>query len=86
LSTGARRVYGVVLSGGGHDGATGATAVHTFGGTVIAGDKATSTSFSMPSATIERDRAITDVAALDDIAPLLVGLATSAPIELTRRP
>jgi two-component system chemotaxis response regulator CheB len=30
----------VVLSGGGHDGATGATAVHHFGGTVLASERA----------------------------------------------
>jgi two-component system, chemotaxis family, protein-glutamate methylesterase/glutaminase len=45
------RAIAVVLSGGGHDGATGATAVHRFGGTVVATNEATSTSFAMPAAT-----------------------------------
>jgi two-component system chemotaxis response regulator CheB len=46
------RAIAVVLSGTGHDGATGATAVHRFGGTVLATDEASSQSFAMPSATI----------------------------------
>ena len=41
----------VILSGRGHDGATGATAIHQFGGTVVATDEATSDWFSMPRAT-----------------------------------
>jgi two-component system chemotaxis response regulator CheB len=58
----------VVLSGGGHDGATGATAIHAFGGAVLASDEATSEVFSMPSATITRDSAIDDVGPLDELA------------------
>jgi two-component system, chemotaxis family, protein-glutamate methylesterase/glutaminase len=69
-----RRAVAVVLSGGGHDGATGATAVHVCGGTVVATDEASSSSFSMPSATIERDGAVDHVVALDGVAGLLLSL------------
>lgn len=64
----------VVLSGRGLDGATGATAVHHFGGQVIASDATTSAFFAMPEATITRDEAVDHVLPLDDIAPLLVAL------------
>jgi two-component system, chemotaxis family, protein-glutamate methylesterase/glutaminase len=70
LSVG-RRAVAVVLSGYGNDGATGATAVHHLGGVVVASDRATSTVFAMPSATIERDKIIDHVVPVDDIAPLL---------------
>jgi two-component system chemotaxis response regulator CheB len=73
------RAIAVVLSGTGHDGATGATAVHRFGGTVLATDEASSTSFAMPSATIDRDGAIDHVVHLDELPALLMQLA-SAPI------
>jgi two-component system chemotaxis response regulator CheB len=66
------RVIAVVLSGNGHDGATGAAAVHEFGGTVIASDEATSEVFSMPDAAITRDHAVDFVLPLDQIAALLV--------------
>ncbi|MGH3914011.1 MAG: chemotaxis protein CheB [Pseudonocardiaceae bacterium] len=56
------------------DGATGATAIHHFGGQVIASDAATSTAFAMPEATITRDNAIDHVLAVNDIAKLLVNL------------
>lgn len=62
------RATAVVLSGGGHDGATGATAIHRFGGTVLASNEATSAHFSMPRATIERDNIIDDIVAVDQIA------------------
>jgi hypothetical protein len=65
----------VVLSGGGHDGATGATAVHQFGGTVLASDELTSEYFSMPQATIERDSVIARIVPLGEIAALLVSNA-----------
>ena len=65
------RATAVVLSGGGHDGATGATAVHRFGGTVLASSEASSINFSMPQATIERAQVIDQVVALDDIAAVL---------------
>jgi two-component system, chemotaxis family, protein-glutamate methylesterase/glutaminase len=68
------RAIAVVLSGGGHDGATGATAVHTLGGIVVASDEASSKSFSMPRATIERDHAVDHVVPLDGIAELIGSL------------
>lgn len=70
LTVGARAMA-VVLSGHGIDGATGATAVHHFGGLVIASDEASSTEFSMPGATISRDTIIDHVVPLDDIPALL---------------
>jgi two-component system chemotaxis response regulator CheB len=70
-----RRVIAVVLSGHGHDGATGASVVHRMGGTVLASDRASSQAFSMPSATIESDN--TDhVAHLDTIGALLTAMVT----------
>jgi two-component system chemotaxis response regulator CheB len=72
------RVIAAVLTGTGHDGATGATAVHRLGGTVLATDAASSRSFSMPAATIARDHAIDRVIDLDQLAPLLVELVTAA--------
>ncbi|MEA2169643.1 MAG: two-component system, chemotaxis family, protein-glutamate methylesterase/glutaminase [Solirubrobacteraceae bacterium] len=68
----------VVLSGGGHDGATGATAINACGGTVIATDEASSMMFSMPRATIRRDDAVDHVVALDDVADLLVELTAAS--------
>jgi two-component system chemotaxis response regulator CheB len=74
------RAIAAILSGKGHDGATGATAVHRFGGTVLATDEASSRSFSMPGATIARDGAIDHVVDLDQLAPLLVRLVTAPAI------
>jgi len=73
------RAIAVALSGAGHDGATGATAVHHFGATVLASDEAASQAFSMPAATIERDGAIDHIVDLDGLAALLTHLA-HAPI------
>lgn len=70
------RVIAVVLSGTGIDGATGATAVHRFGGVVIASNAASSTALSMPQATISRDGIIDHVVPLDGIAHLLITLVT----------
>jgi two-component system, chemotaxis family, protein-glutamate methylesterase/glutaminase len=64
----------VVMTGGGQDGATGATAIHKHGGTVLATDKQTSRLFSMPSATIERDAIGPDVVPVDRVAEALVQL------------
>jgi two-component system, chemotaxis family, protein-glutamate methylesterase/glutaminase len=64
----------VVLSGAGHDGATGASAIHRFRGTVLASSEASSEYFSMPQATIERERALDYVVPLDEIADLLVSI------------
>ncbi|TYB60296.1 chemotaxis protein CheB [Nonomuraea sp. PA05] len=67
-------VVAVVLSGNGNDGATGATAVHHFGGLVIATDAATSNHFSMPAACISRDDIVDHVLSLDQVAPMLLAL------------
>lgn len=75
------RAVAVVLSGHGIDGATGATAVHHFGGVVIASDEATSTEYSMPRATIGRDTIIDYAVALDNIPDLLMTLATAMRLE-----
>lgn len=64
----------VVMTGGGHDGATGATAIHKHGGAVLATDEATSHAFSMPSATIERGSIRPTVIALDDVASAVTSL------------
>jgi two-component system chemotaxis response regulator CheB len=77
------RVIAVVLSGTGHDGATGATAVHHFGGTVLATDEASSQSFSMPEATIARDHAIDHVVDLDDVSTLLMQLISVPRLDVT---
>ena len=72
------RATAVVLSGGGHDGATGATAVHHFGGTVLASSEATSEHFSMPLATIQRRGAIDHVVALNEIADLVASIIAAS--------
>ena len=76
-----RRAVAVVLTGRGNDAATGASAVHRFGGTVIASTLATSTQQSMPQATIDRGNTIDHIVALDDVAALLQALVTTPPIE-----
>jgi two-component system chemotaxis response regulator CheB len=68
------RAVAVVLSGYGNDGATGATAIHRMGGLVVASDQSTSSVFSMPNATISRDRIIDHVVPVGDIAVLLAEL------------
>lgn len=73
LATACReRVVAVVLSGSGHDGATGAVAVHDLGGKVIASDEATSDVFAMPDAAITRDHAVDFVLPLERIPARLV--------------
>jgi two-component system chemotaxis response regulator CheB len=72
-----KRVIAVVLSGRGNDGATGASAVHRFGGTVIACTAVSSTEAAMPQATIDRDNAVDHVVSLGDIAALLQTLTTA---------
>jgi two-component system chemotaxis response regulator CheB len=67
----------VVLSGGGHDGATGASAIHRFGGTVLASSEATSTHFSMPQATIDRETVIDEIVALSDFGDLLASMVNA---------
>lgn len=74
----AQRTTAVILSGGGSDGATGAVALHDFGGTVIAADKATSAYFGMAEAAISRDDAVGHVLPVGEIPALLISLAESA--------
>jgi two-component system, chemotaxis family, protein-glutamate methylesterase/glutaminase len=64
----------VVMTGGGQDGATGATAIHKHGGTVLATDEETSHTFSMPSATIKRDSIHPTVVPLERVADTLLQL------------
>jgi two-component system chemotaxis response regulator CheB len=71
------RATAVILSGGGHDGATGASAVHRFGGTVLASSEASSERFSMPQAAIERDSAIDQVVSLNMIADRLAAIVAA---------
>jgi two-component system chemotaxis response regulator CheB len=75
------RVIAVTLSGDGKDAATGATAVHHFGGTVIVTSPETSTWQSMPGATMDRDHITDHVVPLDDLAGLLLALTTTPLIE-----
>lgn len=76
LAVGSRAIA-VVLSGTGVDGATGATAVHHFGGQVLASDEASSAHFSMPHATMTRDSILTAAAPVDELAALLTALVDS---------
>jgi two-component system chemotaxis response regulator CheB len=69
------RAIVVILSGMGHDGASGAVAVHRFGGAVIASDKSSSAFFAMPRAAIETDSAVDYVLPLSDISSMLVALS-----------
>jgi two-component system, chemotaxis family, protein-glutamate methylesterase/glutaminase len=68
------RALAVILSGTGHDGATGASAIHACGGTVLATDELSSAMYSMPLAAITRDGAVDRVLPLDQIADALVEL------------
>lgn len=71
------RAIAVVLTGEGLDAATGVTAVHHFGGTVIACHPDSAQAEAMPKAAIARDDAVDEVVSLTDIAPLLVNLTTA---------
>jgi two-component system chemotaxis response regulator CheB len=74
------RAVAVILSGAGRNGATGATAVHVLGGTVLATDEATSTQYAMPLAAIERDETVDRIVPLDDVAQLLTDLVAAPPL------
>jgi two-component system chemotaxis response regulator CheB len=70
----AKRSIAVILSGEGNDGATGATALHDFGGTVVASDELSSEHYAMPEAAIGRDDVVDYVLPLKAIADALVEL------------
>jgi len=72
------RVIAVVLTGTGEDGATGVSAVHDRGGTVVAQDEGSSEFFGMPHAAIATG-AVDVVLPLEEIAPKLVALSESVP-------
>ena len=65
----------VVLTGLGHDGAAGATAIKRLGGTLIASSLATSQEPSMPEAAIDTGL-VDQVLPLDDIGAALMELAS----------
>jgi two-component system, chemotaxis family, protein-glutamate methylesterase/glutaminase len=70
-------IIGVVLTGAGSDGASGAVAIKAAGGVVIAQDKATSLFFGMPGAAIDAG-AVDFILPLENIAPALMRLLRSA--------
>ncbi len=67
------RAVAVVLTGTGHDGATGAQAVKRAGGCVIVQDESTSEFFGMPKSAIDAGQ-VDQILPLDQIAPALVAL------------
>jgi len=69
------RLIAVVLTGTGHDGARGVTAVKQAGGTVIAQDEAAE-HFAMPEAAIRTDT-VDHIVPLAEMAPLLAKLASA---------
>ena len=71
------RVIAAVLTGRGNDAATGATAVHRFGGTVIVSTLESSAAAAMPQATIERGDTADHVVALSRLGDLLIALTTA---------
>jgi two-component system chemotaxis response regulator CheB len=81
-----RRSIGVILSGAGHDGATGATALHDFGGVVIAADEKSSGYFAMPKAAIERDDIVDYIVPVEKIADLLSLLVTDHDVSKSAEP
>jgi two-component system chemotaxis response regulator CheB len=68
------RSIAVILSGAGNDGATGATALHAFGGVVIAASRESSKNFGMPGAAIARDEIVDYVVSVEEIPALLTKL------------
>jgi two-component system, chemotaxis family, protein-glutamate methylesterase/glutaminase len=71
------RAVAVVLTGTGHDGATGAQAVKRAGGKVIVQDEFTSEFFGMPRSAIDAGQ-VDLILPLDKIAPALVALCGTA--------
>ena len=71
------RAVAVVLTGTGHDGATGAQAVKQAGGQVIVQDESTSEFFGMPKSAIDAGQ-VDQILPLDQIAPALVALCGEA--------
>jgi two-component system, chemotaxis family, protein-glutamate methylesterase/glutaminase len=71
------RAVAVVLTGTGHDGASGAQGVKRAGGTVIVQDESTSEFFGMPKAAIEAGD-VDLILPLDQIAPALEALVGGA--------
>ncbi len=71
------RAVAVVLTGTGHDGATGAQAVKQAGGRVIVQDESTSEFFGMPKSAIDAGQ-VDQILPLDQIAPALVALCGEA--------
>lgn len=69
----------MVLSGSGSNAATGATAIHHFGVTVVAATPDSSLHPCMPYAAITRDTVTDHVVHLDGVAGLLCTLAHSTP-------
>jgi two-component system chemotaxis response regulator CheB len=69
------RAIAVVLTGTGSDGAMGASAVHSSGGTVIVQDPETAEFRGMPDAAVEAGAA-DFVLPLDEIAPVLHSLVS----------
>jgi two-component system chemotaxis response regulator CheB len=67
------RAIAVVLTGAGHDGARGVTAIKERGGTVLAQDEASSEFFSMPSAAIQTG-SVDQVVSLDEMSGAIVKL------------
>jgi len=66
-----RRSVGLVMTGMGKDGTEGLAAIKAAGGTTFAQDQHSSVIFGMPKVAIEAG-VVDEVAALDDLAPLLV--------------
>jgi two-component system chemotaxis response regulator CheB len=70
------RAIAVVLTGSGHDGAMGVTAIKQRGGIVVAQDEASSEFFGMPGAAIKTG-VVDHIVPLDDMAATLVALVAA---------